>query len=81
MAMREIASSLKASRRFFQVFDLVFQINSVKTDFGWFFFQNSFDYVFLVVRKQFMQEQRPSIKIYQICDKNKENTLETGPLN
>ena len=51
--MMEIASNLKASARFFQVFDFVSQIksvkNQVKTDFGQFFFQNLFDFVSLEV--------------------------------
>ena len=34
MAMMEIAYNLKTSGTFFQGFDLVSQINSVKTDFG-----------------------------------------------
>ena len=34
MAMMEIASNLKTSGRFFQVFDLVSQMKLVETDFG-----------------------------------------------
>ena len=44
-------------------FFLVSQIKSVKTDFGRFFFQNLFDFVSLVVLKQFLYEQATSIYI------------------
>ena len=47
--MIEMDSNLKTSGRFFEVFALESQIKSVKTDFGWFFFQNSFYFVSLVV--------------------------------
>ena len=49
MAMMEITSNLKTSGRFFQVFDLVSQIKSVKKLVWLVFFQNSFDFASLVV--------------------------------
>ena len=44
----EMASNWKTSSRFFQVFAPLPPIKSAKTDFGYFFFQNSFDFVSLV---------------------------------
>ena len=43
--MMEMASNLKTFGRCFQVVVLESQIKSVRTNFGSFFFQNSFDFV------------------------------------
>ena len=57
-ARMEIYSNLKTSGRFFQVF--------ARNGFGcfFFFFQYSFDFVSLVVQKQFMHEHNTCTLIY-----------------
>ena len=50
-------SNLKPSGTFSQVFAVVSQIKLLKTDFGNFFFQNSFHFVYLVAGKQFKRKQ------------------------
>ena len=49
LARVKMESNLKTSGRFFQVFALLSEIKLVKTDLVSFFFQNSFDFVSLVV--------------------------------
>ena len=57
----ELDSSWKTSGRLFQVFCFVSDKIGKKLILASFLFQNSFDFVSLVVWKQFTHEQDPSI--------------------
>ena len=81
MARMEIEPNMNTSNsgRFFQIFAIVSDIRSVKTHLASFFFQNSFDFVSLVIWKQFMHEQ--GIWIFFSFKTDKENSHETVPLS